>query len=91
LISKITTKGQITIPIDIRTKFNIKPGDELDFYILDNKIICKPVKTIKIDPDDEWIFQEENKNRIKEGLQDIKNNKSKKFNKSKVLLKWLKS
>ena len=27
----LTSKGQITIPIEIRTKFRLKPGDILEF------------------------------------------------------------
>ena len=31
-ISKVTSKGQITIPRDIRTKMNIKMGDKIVFF-----------------------------------------------------------
>lgn len=30
-ISKITTKGQITIPVSIRKELNLNPGDKLIF------------------------------------------------------------
>jgi AbrB family looped-hinge helix DNA binding protein len=29
--SKVTSKGQVTIPIEIRRKLQIEPGQELDF------------------------------------------------------------
>ena len=31
-IAKITTKGQITIPAQVRTELNLKPGDRVYFY-----------------------------------------------------------
>jgi len=27
----VTSKGQITIPIEVRTELNLKPGDRVDF------------------------------------------------------------
>ncbi|MBA2369549.1 MAG: AbrB/MazE/SpoVT family DNA-binding domain-containing protein [Candidatus Protochlamydia sp.] len=29
----VTSKGQVTIPVSIRTKANISPGSQLDFHI----------------------------------------------------------
>jgi len=39
----ITTKGQVTIPIAIRKKFNLEPGERVMFSIEDEKIILQPV------------------------------------------------
>ncbi|MBC8387394.1 MAG: AbrB/MazE/SpoVT family DNA-binding domain-containing protein [Actinobacteria bacterium] len=36
---RITTKGQITIPKEIRDKFNIKPHDIGEFIVKEGKII----------------------------------------------------
>ena len=38
-IAKITSKGQITIPIDIRKKLNLKEGDKVIFIEEGGKII----------------------------------------------------
>jgi len=45
LRAKLTSKGQITIPVAVRRKFNLQPGDELIFDF-DNKgeIKVKPLK-----------------------------------------------
>ena len=44
--STVTTKGQITIPIEIRNKFHLNSGDEIEFFILESgKIECIPVTT----------------------------------------------
>lgn len=38
-VAKITSKGQITIPIDIRKKLNLKDGDKVIFIEDGDKII----------------------------------------------------
>ena len=37
--AKITTKGQITLPVQIRKKLNLKDGDKVLFMEKDGKII----------------------------------------------------
>ena len=32
LMAKITSKGQITIPNEVRKALNLKPGDQIDFF-----------------------------------------------------------
>ena len=36
---KLTEKGQITIPIDIRQRFGLRPGDEIEI-VVDDGVIC---------------------------------------------------
>lgn len=38
-LARVTTKGQITIPKDIREKLNLKAGDKVIFIEEDDKII----------------------------------------------------
>jgi len=38
-VAKITSKGQITIPIDIRKKLNLKDGDKVIFIEDGDKIV----------------------------------------------------
>ncbi len=38
---KVTTKGQVTIPAHIRGYLGIMPHSEVDFEILDGKVILK--------------------------------------------------
>ncbi len=40
-LAKITTKGQITIPIQIRRKLNLKDGDKVIFLEQSGKIIIE--------------------------------------------------
>ncbi|PKL37189.1 MAG: AbrB family transcriptional regulator [Spirochaetae bacterium HGW-Spirochaetae-1] len=41
--SKITSKGQITIPRLVRNKLNLKTGDKIDFKIRDGEITLVPI------------------------------------------------
>lgn len=43
-IGKISKKGQIVIPKEIRDKFGIKPGDIIIFRIKDDKVILEKIK-----------------------------------------------
>jgi len=39
--SKMTARGQITVPTEIRRKFGLKPGDTLCFLEVDGSIVLK--------------------------------------------------
>jgi AbrB family looped-hinge helix DNA binding protein len=32
-VATVTSKGQITIPVDLRRRFNIKTGTRIDFFV----------------------------------------------------------
>jgi len=69
---KISTKGQISIPKEIRKALNLEPGDELDFRIEGNNVVIIPVKIIKIPRDQEWFWTPEWQEKEKEADEDIK-------------------
>lgn len=39
--SKITSRGQITVPVEVRRKFRLKPGDVLFFLEVDGSVVLK--------------------------------------------------
>jgi AbrB family looped-hinge helix DNA binding protein len=39
--SKMTQRGQITVPTEIRKKFGLKPGEVLCFFEVDGSIFLK--------------------------------------------------
>lgn len=43
---KVTTKGQVTIPMEVRERLNIQPGDEVEFVVEGNTARMIPVKTV---------------------------------------------
>lgn len=47
MLSTVTTKGQVTIPADIRARFHIQPNDRVDFFVDGERIVITPVKGLK--------------------------------------------
>jgi AbrB family looped-hinge helix DNA binding protein len=47
MLSTVTSKGQITIPKDIRTLLNIKTNDKVDFVIEGNRAVLVPVRSLR--------------------------------------------
>ena len=42
--AKVTSKGQVTIPHEIRERYNIQPGDKLEFNLEQNDIRVSVIK-----------------------------------------------
>lgn len=42
--ARITTKGQITVPLDIRRELGVRPGDSLLFESDDRGVQVRPVR-----------------------------------------------
>ncbi|KOP25342.1 AbrB family transcriptional regulator [Hapalosiphon sp. MRB220] len=43
-ISTVTSKGQTTIPKEIREKLNLRPGDRISFFIeVDGRVYIQPL------------------------------------------------
>lgn len=77
MISKLTTKGQVTLPKICRDKLELLPGDKLDFVLLDNGVmhivpikqkasklkglIPRPAKPVSIDEMNQAIAQSSKK------------------------------
>ena len=39
----ITSKGQVTIPAEVRRKLSLKSGDKVAFYLENDRVVMKPV------------------------------------------------
>lgn len=53
ITAKITSKGQVTIPKEIREKLGVHPGDDVGFEEKDNLLIISKVVTKS--PFDKWV------------------------------------
>lgn len=68
--AKVTSKGQITLPADVRRSLRLKPGDRIDFirndagnfeikarspHLLDLRGIVKPAFPVTGEDIDRWI------------------------------------
>lgn len=40
---KVTTKGQVTIPQEIRKRFGMEPGTEVEFTAKNGEVVVRPV------------------------------------------------
>lgn len=47
MLSTVTTKGQVTIPKDVRDRLGIKPSDRVDFVVKDDHVILIPVRPLR--------------------------------------------
>ncbi len=47
MLATVTTKGQVTIPKDIRDRLGIKPNDRVDFVLEGDRAVLLPVKSLK--------------------------------------------
>lgn len=47
MLAKITSKGQVTIPHEIRKKLGIGKDDTVDFIIEGARVVLVPVKTLR--------------------------------------------
>jgi AbrB family looped-hinge helix DNA binding protein len=71
MVATLTSKGQLTLPKNIRAQFDLQPGDKLDFVVRENGtvevvplkqpasklrgILPKPPKAVSIDAMNEAI------------------------------------
>lgn len=47
MISTVTTKGQITIPVTLRRQYGIHPNDKIDFVAEGDRIVLVPVRSLR--------------------------------------------
>ncbi len=46
MLSTVTSKGQVTIPKEIRDLLHIRTNDKVDFVLEGEKVVMVPVKTL---------------------------------------------
>lgn len=53
--SKVTSKGQITIPIEVRKQMGLRQGDNVEFETVKSDTIMRPVRKDTGDPFAAWV------------------------------------
>ena len=51
-LAKLTTKGQITIPAEIRKRLNVQAGDKVVFLEENGRIYIENAEKLKFTPDE---------------------------------------
>lgn len=51
-LAKLTTKGQITIPAEIRKRLNVQAGDKVVFLEKNGRIFIENAEKLKFAPDE---------------------------------------
>jgi len=70
MVIKLRERSQITLPVEIVKKLNIKTGDNLEVKLEDNRIIVTPV--LVIDRSQAWFWSKEWQDMERETEEDIK-------------------
>ncbi len=52
-LAKLTTKGQITIPVEIRRKLHVDAGDKVVFLEENGRIFIENAERLKFAPDED--------------------------------------
>ena len=52
---KVTPKGQVTIPQEIRERFHLQPGTDVEFFAQGDAVIIRPTNGKKVTPFQRWI------------------------------------
>lgn len=53
IIAKVTSKGQITLPKEVREKLGVHPGEAVGFEERDNRVFIR--KAVTRSPFDKWV------------------------------------
>jgi antitoxin MazE len=88
---RISSKRQISIPKNIMTVLNLKPGDEVDIQIEEGTARLIPVTTIKVPRDQAWFWTKEWQEKERRADEDISSGKFRDFDNLDALLKDLNS
>ncbi|MHB1347845.1 MAG: AbrB/MazE/SpoVT family DNA-binding domain-containing protein [Candidatus Humimicrobiaceae bacterium] len=69
MVTKLRERSQITLPVEIVKKLDLKTGDNLEITLEDNKIVIKPV--LIIDRSQSWFWSKTWQGKEKEVEADI--------------------
>ena len=42
--SSISSKGQVTVPVEIRQRLGLKPGDRVEFVVANGRTVIRPAR-----------------------------------------------
>jgi len=67
---KVTTKGQVTIPKEIRERLGIEPGDEIEFEETDDGYVLR--KSVDENPFEKWRGVADTEKTVEERMEELR-------------------
>jgi AbrB family looped-hinge helix DNA binding protein len=67
---KVTTKGQVTVPKEIRDRLGIEPGDEVEFEETDDGFVLR--KSVEENPFDDWRGVADTETSVEERIEELR-------------------
>lgn len=89
MLSKVTSKGQISIPAELRKVSGIEVGDYVELEAKDGKLVLTP--KLLIDKEQAWFWKKGWQEKEIRAEQDKRSGRSRKFKSVDEAVKWLKS
>jgi antitoxin PrlF len=50
----ISSKGQVTLPVEVRRRLGVKPGDKIDYVVEEGRTFLRPVREVE-NPFLKWV------------------------------------
>lgn len=72
-MSRVTEKGQVTIPKEIREEMGIKKGDEVEFKEIGGEYLLK--KRVKENPFEKWRGVADTEKTVEDRMKDLRGNR----------------
>ncbi|NEU55745.1 AbrB/MazE/SpoVT family DNA-binding domain-containing protein [Halorussus sp. MSC15.2] len=69
-MSRVTSKGQVTIPKEVRERLGIRPGDEIEFEETDEGYVIK--KEVEANRFEKWRGVAETDETVEERMRDLR-------------------
>jgi len=69
-MSRVTSKGQVTVPKEVREKMGLKPGDEVDFEETQDGVLIS--KHIEENPFEKWRGVDEAEETVEEAMERLR-------------------
>jgi AbrB family looped-hinge helix DNA binding protein len=86
--TRLRSKGQATIPGEVRELLNLKEGDDLAFFVDEQgKVVVTRLQTIP--PDQAWFWSERWQKMEHEAQADIEAGRVQQFDNVEDLISWL--
>ena len=88
MLGKVTYKGQLTIPQQIRQQVGLEDGDYVEIELIEGRIVLTP--KAMVDKDQLWFWTREWQQKEHLVDEDIKAGRVTEFGKADEAIKWLK-